>query len=90
MPKNVNWWTRRIHRWCALVSALPMLLVIVSGLLLQVKKQAAVVQPPTKRGAASNVTPDLTWDEMLNLVRSQASKIGATLIDSMSDRRVAS
>lgn len=70
MPKNVNWWTRKIHRWCAIVSALPMLLVIVSGLLLQVKKQAAWIQPPTQRGTASDVRPKLNWDEILDSVRS--------------------
>ena len=39
MARNLNWWTRKLHRWGALLTALPLLIVIVSGLLLQVKKQ---------------------------------------------------
>ena len=73
MPKNVNWWTRKIHRWGALIFALPIVLVIVSGLLLQVKKQVAWVQPPTKRGVAGNMPPSQNWDEILSTVRSLPS-----------------
>jgi len=67
--KNANWWTRKTHRWLAAIFAIPMLLVILSGLLLQVKKQVAWIQPPTRRGETSDVVPDQTWDEILNAVR---------------------
>ena len=46
-----------------------MLLVIVSGLLLQVKKQVAWIQPPTQRGATNNATPAQSWNEILEAVR---------------------
>ena len=41
--------TRRIHRWGAIAVGLPLMLVIGSGLLLQVKKQVTWVQPPEQR-----------------------------------------
>lgn len=51
MYKFLNKWTRKLHRWGALLTAVPLLLVIVTGLLLQVKKEAAWIQPPTMRGS---------------------------------------
>ena len=47
--------------------ALPVLLVIGTGLLLQVKKQVPWVQPPTQAG--SSVEPALTFDEILDLAK---------------------
>ena len=67
--KNANWWTRKTHRWMAIFFSIPMLLVIVSGLLLQVKKQVAWIQPPTQRGTTNNATPDQSWNEILEAVR---------------------
>lgn len=43
--------------------AIPLIIVIVSGLLLQVKKQFAWVQPPTVRGAQK--IPAVTWTQIL-------------------------
>jgi uncharacterized iron-regulated membrane protein len=53
-----------------MLSALPMILVIASGLLLQVKKQVAWVQPPTKLGVTKDVAPGQSWFDILNAVRS--------------------
>ena len=50
MPVNVRVWGRKLHRWGAVVVAAPLLLVIVTGMLLQVKKEVAWVQPPTRTG----------------------------------------
>ena len=69
MIKNVNWWIRKTHRWLAVIFAIPMLLVIISGLMLQVKKQFAWIQPPTQRSETGNVTPDQTWEQILNVAR---------------------
>lgn len=66
MARNLNWWTRKLHRWGALLTAIPLLLVIGSGLLLQVKKQVAWVQPPTIKGARQNELPEQSWDDILN------------------------
>ena len=55
--------SRRLHRWGALLTALPLVLVIGSGLLLQVKKQVPWVQPAEQRTAVS--VPGLSWDLIL-------------------------
>ena len=64
-PRIVN---RKLHRWGALVVALPFLVVLVSGLLLQVKKQVAWVQPPEQRSDVR--TPVASFDQLLTAARS--------------------
>ena len=66
MAKNWNWWSRKLHRWGAILTLLPMLLVIVSGLLLQVKKQVTWVQPRTVSGSAKGETPAADWQSILD------------------------
>lgn len=58
---------RELHRVGALVSALPVLVVILSGLVLQLKKHWSWVQPPTQPGAAPALTLD--WDAVLASAR---------------------
>lgn len=55
--------SRRLHRWGAVAVGLPFLLVIASGLLLQVKKQVPWVQPPEQRTA--NPVPGLSWETII-------------------------
>lgn len=66
----VNWrvWSRKCHRWGAILVALPFLLVILTGLLLQLKKEWAWVQPPTARGKGKE--PTVSLDALLRAVRS--------------------
>ncbi len=66
MP-NPRLWNRKLHRWGAIVVALPFLVVLCSGLLLQLKKQLSFVQPPEKRGAAT--TPAISMQRMLEVSR---------------------
>ena len=61
---NWNLLSRKIHRWGALITFVPLFLVIASGLLLQVKKQVEWVQPPTKKGVQKN-EPVLSWEKIL-------------------------
>jgi uncharacterized iron-regulated membrane protein len=65
--RRVNKWSRRLHRWGAALIALPLLLVVCTGLLLQVKKQAPWVQPPTKRGSGQE--PSLELERYLQIAR---------------------
>lgn len=55
--------SRRLHRWGAVAIGLPVLVVIVSGLLLQMKKQLTWIQPAEQRTPVS--TPAVTWDVIL-------------------------
>ncbi|MEM1186106.1 MAG: PepSY domain-containing protein [Planctomycetota bacterium] len=41
---------RLIHRWATVVVALPVIVILITGLILQWKKHSAWVQPPTQRG----------------------------------------
>ena len=54
---------RKLHRWGAVLIALPLLVVVVTGLLLQVKKQVTWVQPPTQKGTGK--APRLGMDDLL-------------------------
>lgn len=66
MP-NPRLWNRRLHRWGAAAVAIPFLLVIATGLLLQLKKQLEWVQPREQRGSAE--APALALPRVLELAR---------------------
>ncbi len=61
----INRWSRKLHRWGAVLIAVPLLLVICSGLLLQLKKQVAWIQPTTMRG--SGETPNISMEQILRI-----------------------
>ena len=56
---------RKIHRWGAIIIALPFLIVLITGLFLQVKKEFAWIQPPTQEGVSTEL--ELTFDEILSI-----------------------
>ena len=60
---NLNLLNRKIHYWTSFVVALPLLVIIVTGLTLQLKKHWHWVQPPEQRG--SGKTPGIAFDRML-------------------------
>lgn len=68
LAKFVNKWSRKLHRWGSLAVAIPLTLVICTGLLLQVKKQSAWVQPAEIRGTGT--VPAITLDRILDAARS--------------------
>ena len=77
MPK---WsiWARKLHRWATALVVVPFLIVLVSGLLLQVKKEFDWIQPPTQRGSASGLA--LSFEEILDAART-ADAAGITSWD---------
>lgn len=56
---------RKIHRWGAIIIALPFLIVLITGLFLQVKKEFAWIQPPTQEGISTDL--EITFDEILTI-----------------------
>lgn len=64
---------RKLHRWGAILIALPLLAVICSGILLQVKKQVTWVQPPTVRGIGGD--PEISLEQVLGAARSAGKGI---------------
>ena len=67
MPLNPRVFFRKAHRWGAAVAAAPFLLVLVTGCLLQLKKELPWVQPPTKKGAGRE--PAVSFDAILAAVK---------------------
>jgi uncharacterized iron-regulated membrane protein len=67
-----NRWSRKLHRWGAIAAALPFAIIIATGLVLQLKKDVAWVQPPTARGVApmAEGAPAIAFDAILAAVRS--------------------
>ncbi len=63
-----NRWSRKVHYWGSLIIALPILIVIVTGLILQVKKEFVWVQPATMKGQAD--IPAVEFEEILAVAQS--------------------
>ncbi|MEM9702087.1 MAG: PepSY domain-containing protein [Planctomycetota bacterium] len=59
---KVSRFSRSAHRWGAVLFAAPVLVVVLSGLLLQLKKQSDWVQPPTVKGAGD--VPTLSFEQI--------------------------
>ena len=70
---SASHWNRRIHRWGAVVTAIPLAVVIVSGLFLQLKKESDWVQPPTQKGSTQE--PHGSLEDILSAAR-QAEHAG--------------
>ena len=68
MP-NFRILNRRLHRWGAIAVALPFLVMLSSGLLLQLKKQVDFVQPPEQRGASVDSVTALSLPHVLARVQ---------------------
>jgi len=64
---NPRIFNRKLHRWGAVAVALPFLVIITTGLLLQVKKQVNWVQPTEHRG--TGVSSDLSLGRILDAAR---------------------
>ena len=59
---------RVVHRWGAMVVAVPVLVVIFSGLILLLKKEINWIQPATQRGGTKELA--LEFDQILDLSKS--------------------
>jgi uncharacterized iron-regulated membrane protein len=56
---HFNVLNRKVHYWASFAVALPMVVMIGSGLLLQMKKEWSWVQPPERRGTGSVPATDM-------------------------------
>ena len=66
----INWksLTRKTHYWAALAIVLPAMVIIASGLVLQLKKDVDWIQPSTIRGM--DMPPSLSFAEILAIASS--------------------
>lgn len=60
---------RRVHYWVTAGLALPLLIIIASGLILQVKKQVPWVQPEELRGTGTS--PRIGLEDILRSIRTE-------------------
>jgi uncharacterized iron-regulated membrane protein len=54
---------RYVHRWGAILIALPVAVIIATGVILQLKKESAWIQPATKVGSSAKLL--VSFDEIL-------------------------
>lgn len=54
---------RDVHRWGSILIAVPLIVVIVSGVILQLKKEFAWIQPSTQSGSSDTLT--LSFEQIL-------------------------
>ena len=60
-----NLLNRKIHYWASIAVAIPILVIICSGLFLQTKKQFSWIQPAEIRGVGK--TPEISMDQILEM-----------------------
>ena len=58
---------RKIHRIASITSALPIGIILVTGMLLLLKKQLEWVQPPTMQGSGDTMV--IGWDQILTVAQ---------------------
>ena len=59
--------SRVLHRWGSIIALLPITIIIVSGIVLQLKKVSPYIQPPTQRGAGTE--PTIGFERILEVAR---------------------
>jgi hypothetical protein len=59
--------SRVLHRWGSIIALLPLMIIIFSGIVLQLKKKLAYVQPPTQSGAGTE--PAIGFERILEVVK---------------------
>ena len=68
---SFNKTNRTIHKWGSIIIALPLLVVLVTGVLLQLKKQFSFIQPPTIKGQSAQ--PTLSFEQILTVAKTVES-----------------
>lgn len=58
---------RSTHKWASIIIAVPFLVIIVTGILLLLKKEVAYLQPPSAKGTIA--APSLAFDKVLKIAK---------------------
>lgn len=72
---SLNKLSRRVHYWASFAAALPILVILGSGILLQLKKQVEWVQPAEIRGTGT--VPVIGFPELIAAMQTDAA-LGVT------------
>ena len=59
--------TRVSHRWGSIIALLPLMIIIASGIILQLKKVSPYIQPPTQHGAGT--APAIGFERILEVAK---------------------
>ncbi|MDC0857462.1 PepSY-associated TM helix domain-containing protein [Rickettsiales bacterium] len=67
---KINWkiLNRKIHYWGSIACALPVIIIIITGMLLLFKKQSDWIQPSSMRGESK--VPTIQFEEILDAAKS--------------------
>jgi len=66
---------RLMHRWGSIIVLIPAAVILFSGMILQLKKESAWIQPVTERGDATGAS--LSFDQILAAARTvPEAKVG--------------
>lgn len=65
---SFNKTNRTIHKWASITIALPLLVIFITGILLLVKKEFAIIQPPSMKGQAQ--VPSIAFEQILQAAQS--------------------
>lgn len=67
---------RSIHKWSSIVIAIPLLIIIVTGILLLLRKELSFIQPPTIKGQSA--IPSISFEKILSSAQSiEVAKINS-------------
>lgn len=65
---SFNKTNRTIHKWASIVIVIPLLVVFVTGILLLLKKEFSIIQPPSAKGVAK--IPTIEFNQVLAAAQS--------------------
>jgi len=66
--KNTPYQNRIVHRWLAIIISIPMLLILITGIFLQVRKPVDWIQPPTIKGS-QKYEPTIALEQVLTEIK---------------------
>ena len=66
---NFNRINRSTHKWASIIIALPFLVILVTGVLLLLKKEVSYIQPASAKGSVKN-QPNISFEQVLIIAKS--------------------
>ncbi len=66
---NFNRINRSTHKWASIVIAIPFLIILISGILLLLKKDVEYIQPASAKGSVKN-QPSISFEQVLTIAKS--------------------
>ena len=63
---NAKRLNRQVHRWAGVITALPVIIILITGIFLLLKKDVGWIQPPSQKGSSKELK--LSFDQVLEIV----------------------